>query len=55
MASGPAAATMALRDAMARSEAVGAGGGDHFDVSWTFASPARARNPRRCKEGEGLA
>lgn len=53
MVSGPAAATMALRDAMARSEAVVAGGGDHLGVSWTFASFARGRNPRRCDRKSG--
>lgn len=52
MASGPAAATMALRDAIARSEAVGAGGGDQVGVSWTLASPAIGRNPRRCENVE---
>jgi len=45
-ASGPAAATRPLREAMLRSEAVGAGAGDHLEVSWTLASPAMERKPR---------
>ncbi len=45
-ASGPAAATSPLRDAMLIRDAVGAGGGDHREVSWTLASPTMERNPR---------
>lgn len=45
-ASGPAAATRPLREAMLKSEAVGAGGVDHLGVSWSLASPATERNPR---------
>ncbi len=33
---------------MLRRDAVGAGAGDHFEVSWTLASPAIERNPRPC-------
>ncbi len=31
---------------MLRRDAVGAGAGDHLEVSWTLASPAMERNPR---------
>lgn len=48
--SGSAAATRPFRDAMLRSEAVGAGGWPpHFEVSWTLASPAIERKPRPWK------
>lgn len=51
-ASGPAAATSPLCEATLRRDAVGAGAGFHFVVSWTLASPLMARKPRPWRNNE---